>query len=64
MIEQSRLDLHLNFTSAYSRNLPFPNHVQRFVSPEYLPRRVETEEPESGVDASFGKPMVPLDDVV
>ena len=32
------LDLHLNLTSAYSRNLPLPNYVYRFVSPDCSPR--------------------------
>jgi hypothetical protein len=54
----------LNITPAYSRNLPLPNQVHRFVSPDCSPRCVETEEPESGIDAPFDEPMVLFDEVV
>ena len=62
-LEEARheLHLHLNLTSAYSRNLTLPNYVYDFVSPDCSPRCLETEEPESSVDAPFGKPMVLLD---
>ena len=58
------LDLHLNITSAYSRNLPLPNYVYRFVSPDCSPRCLETEEAECEVNSSFDEPMVLLDDII
>ena len=58
------LDLPLNLTSAYSRNLPLPNHVHRCVSPDCSPRCVETEEAESGIDSTFYESAVVLDEAV
>jgi hypothetical protein len=57
-------DLHLNGASAYSRNLPLPNYVYRFVSPDCSPRCLEIEEPECGVNSPFDEPMVLLDDII
>jgi hypothetical protein len=54
----------LNITSAYSSNLPFPNYVYRFVSPDCSTRCLETEEAECGVNSSFDEPMVLLDDII
>jgi len=40
---------------AYSLNLSFPDRVHRLVSADCAPRYVEAEEPESGIDSSFGR---------
>jgi len=45
--------LPLNVTFAYSFNLPFSHHLHRLITLDCSTCRLKTEEPESGVDASF-----------
>jgi hypothetical protein len=52
-----------NVTFAYSFNLPFSHHMHRLITPDCSTCRIK-EEPEPGIDATFYKSVVLLDEVV
>jgi hypothetical protein len=53
-----------NIIFAYSVDLAFSDHVHRLDSFDRPPRRLETEEPKSGIDSAFDESMVLLDEVI
>jgi hypothetical protein len=56
--------LSANVAFPDSFKLPFSHHMHRLISTDSPPRRLETEEGESGIDSPFDEPMVLLDYVI
>ena len=59
---ESYLSANVSFPDSF--NLALPYHVRDFISADGPPRRLETEEAESGIDSPFDEPMVLLDYVI
>ena len=57
-------NLSANVTLLDSFNLPLPNHVHDLIAADGPPRRVETEEAESGIDSTFYESVILLDYVI
>jgi hypothetical protein len=57
-------NLSANAALPDSFNLSLPDHVHDLLPADGPPCRIETQEAESWVDASFDEPMVLLDDVI
>jgi hypothetical protein len=45
-------------------NLSLPEHVHGLITADGPPRRLETEEAESGIDSTFYEPAPLLDDII
>jgi hypothetical protein len=56
--------LSLNITFAHSVDLAFSDHVHRLESFDCPPRRLETEEAESGIDPALYESVILLDYVI
>jgi len=65
-LEEALHESHLsaNVASRDSFNLALPNHVRDLIPTDGPPRRVETEEAESGIDSAFYESAPLLDDVI
>jgi hypothetical protein len=61
-LHESYLSANVAFPDSF--NLPFSHHMHRLISIDGPPRRLETEEAESGIDSPFDEPMVLLDYVI
>ena len=59
---ESNLSANVAFPDSF--NLPLPNHVRDLIPTDGPPRRVETEEAESGVDSAFYESVILLDYVI
>ena len=59
---ESNLSANVAFRESF--NLSLPNHVHNLVPSDGPPRRVETEEAESGIDSTFYESMILLDFVI
>ena len=57
-------DLTLDGAFAYSLNLPFSDDVHCLEPADGPPRRLETEEAESGIDSTFDESVVLLEDII
>ena len=57
-------DLTLDGAFAYSLNLPFSDDVHCLEPTDGPPRRLETEEAESGIDSAFDESVVLLEDII
>jgi hypothetical protein len=60
----NELDLTPNVIAPYPPNLPLPDHVHGFIALNRSPGRLEFSEALLGVDPTFNRAMVLLDDVV
>jgi hypothetical protein len=56
--------LSANVALPDSFNLPLPNHVRDLIPTDGSPRRVETEEAESGIDSAFYESVILFDDII
>jgi hypothetical protein len=56
--------LSANVAFPDSFNLALPDHICELIPADGSPRRVETEEAESGVDSAFYESAPLLDDVI
>jgi len=56
--------LSANVAFPDSFNLDLPDHICDLIPADGSPRRVETEEAESGIDSAFYESVILLDDVV
>jgi hypothetical protein len=65
-LEEALYESHLSANVAFpdSFNLSFPNHVHCLEPADRPPRRLETEEAESGIDSTFDESVVLLDYVI
>ena len=61
-LHESYLSANVAFSDSF--NLALPYHVRDLISADGPPRRLETEESESGIDSPFDEPMVLLDYVI
>jgi len=61
-LHESYLSANVAFPDSF--NLALPYHVRDLISADGPPRRLETEESESGIDSPFDEPMVLLDYVI
>ena len=59
---ESNLSAHVAFPDPF--NLSLPDHVHDFVTADGPPRRLETEEAEPRIDATFDESVVLLDYVI
>jgi hypothetical protein len=57
-------DLTLDGAFAYPLNLPFSDDVHCLEPTDGPPRRLETEEAESGIDSAFYESAPLLDDII
>jgi hypothetical protein len=62
IIHESYLSANVAFPDSF--NLSLPDHVHDFVSSNGPPRRMETEEAESGIDSAFYESVILLDYVI
>jgi hypothetical protein len=60
----NELDLTPNVIAPYPPNLPLPDHVHGLIALNRSPGRLEFSEALLGVDPTFNRAMVLLDDVV
>jgi hypothetical protein len=56
--------LSANVAFPYAFNLPLPDHVHELIPSDGPPRRVETEEAESGIDSALYESVILLDNVI
>jgi len=65
-LEEALHESHLSANVAFrdSFNLALPNHVRDLIPTDGPPRRVETEETESGVDSAFYESVILLEYVI
>jgi hypothetical protein len=65
-LEEALHESHLSANVAFpeSFNLSLPNHVHCLEHADRPPRRLETEEAESGIDSAFYESAPLLDDVI
>jgi len=61
-LHESNLSANVAFPEPF--NLSLPNHVHCLKPADRPPRRLETEEAESGIDATFDESVVLLDHVI
>jgi hypothetical protein len=59
---ESNLSANVAFPDSF--NLSLPDHVHDLISTDDPPRRVETEEAESGIDSAFYESVILLDYVI
>src|SRR5215470_15640243 len=59
---ESNLSANVAFPDSF--NLSLPDHVHRFITAYGPPRRIETEEAESGIDSAFYESAPLLDDII
>jgi len=59
---ESNLSANVAFPDSF--DLALPNHVCDLITANGPPRRLETEEPKSGIDSAFDESMVLLDEVI
>jgi hypothetical protein len=57
-------NLSANVILLDSINLPLPNHVHDLIAADGPPRRVETEEAETGIYSAFYESAPLLDDII
>src|SRR5262249_22315208 len=57
-------DLPTDVAFVYSLNLPFSDDVHCLVPADRPPRRLETEEAETGIDSTFYESVVLLEDII
>jgi hypothetical protein len=65
-IEEIGPEFNLSSNVAFpdSFNLSLPDHVHGLIPADGPPRRVETEEAESGIDSTFYESVILLDDII
>jgi len=65
-LEEIGHESHLSANVAFpdSFNLALPNHVRDLILADGPPRRLETEEPESGIGSAFYESVILLDDII
>jgi hypothetical protein len=61
-LHESNLSANVAFPDSF--NLALPDHICDLISADGPPRRVETEEAESGIDSAFDESVVLLDDII
>jgi len=61
-LHESNLSANVAFPDSF--NLALPDHICDLISADGPPRRVETEEAESGIDSAFDESVILLDDVI
>jgi hypothetical protein len=59
---ESNLSLNVVFSDSF--NLPLSKHIHSLMSADGPPRRLETEESESGIDSAFDESVILLDYVI
>jgi len=59
---ESNLSANVAFPDSF--NLSLPDHVHGLITADGSPRRVETEEAESGIDSAFYESVILLDDII
>ena len=59
---ESNLSTNVAFPDSF--NLSLPDHVHGLITADGSPRRVETEEAESGIDSAFYESVILLDDII
>jgi hypothetical protein len=59
---ESNLSANIAFPDSF--NLSLPDHVHNLIPTDGPPRRVETEEAESGIDPALYEPVILLDYVI
>ena len=59
---ESNLSTNVAFPDSF--NLSLPDHVHGLITADGSPRRVETEEAESGIDSAFDESAPPLDYII
>jgi hypothetical protein len=59
---ESNLSANVAFPDSF--NLSLPDHVHHLIPADGPPRRVETEEAESGIDSTFYESVILLDYVI
>ena len=61
-LHESNLSANVAFPDSF--NLALPDHICDLIAADGPPRRVETEEAESGIDSAFDESVILLDDVI
>jgi hypothetical protein len=61
-LHESNLSANVAFPDSF--NLALPDHICDLIPADGSPRRVETEEAESGVDSAFYESVILFDDVI
>ena len=59
---ESNLSANIAYLDPF--NLSLPDHVHGLITADGPPRRVETEEAESGIDSTFYESVILLDDII
>jgi len=59
---ESNLSANVAFPDSF--NLSLPDHVHDLIPSDGPPRRVETEEAESGITSAFYESVILLDDII